>query len=153
MSADRNLTHLYPEFAKKFSVIIQELEHYISVHYPTKGYRIILTEGLRSAEYQRKLWRKGRSEPGTRVTNLDGYFRRSKHQYGMAADIAIIQGNKVVWDEFGIWSYYGHLCRKHGFEWGGDWTSLVDRPHCEWKRKDRKAYAAAWKWLKENNLR
>jgi len=47
-------------------------------------------EGLRTAERQYELYQEGQSE-------LDGYERKSMHQFGKAVDIAPYKDGKLVW--------------------------------------------------------
>jgi hypothetical protein len=46
--------------------------------------------GYRSPEEQNDLYQIGRTKPGTKVTNIDGYTKKSKHNYypSRAVDVA-----------------------------------------------------------------
>lgn len=89
--------------------------------------------GLRTAGQQAALWAKGRTLPGTIVTNCDGLHTKSNHQahpdgLGHAADIAF-QGD----DPFGSthpWAAMGAAANALGLVWGGDFK-LVDLDHVE----------------------
>lgn len=90
---------------------------------------------FRSFEDQDKLYAKGRSKPGKRVTNARG--GESFHNYGVAADIAFYdEAGTITWPETGdyqkLWTRYGEHAKKQGLEWGGDWKSITDRPHIEY---------------------
>lgn len=148
---------LYPIFAEKTSFIIADLQTWLDKHHP--GYTVRVTETFRTASYQNRLWRKGRTSPPIgkqyRVTNCDGYIVKSNHQSSLSFDIAFInEDKKVDWNvPETFWNYFGHLCRKYSLKWGGDWKSFKDRPHCEWDTKDKGTYKKAREWQKQNGLR
>ena len=148
---DRDLNHLYPRFREKVAAVLTDLKKYADKHMP--GYTWIVVEGYRTAEYQRSLYAKGRTKPGSIVTNRDGVKKRSNHQSSLAVDIAPVSGGKVVWG-VGVehWAYLGHVARSHGLKWGGDWKKFVDKPHVEWPESDKATYALARKWQKEVGL-
>ena len=59
-----------------------------------------ITAGVRTAEEQNKLYQQGRTAPGAKVTNVDGYKLKSNHQVkfnglGYAADIGVLVKEKV----------------------------------------------------------
>ena len=59
-----------------------------------------ITAGVRTAEEQNRLYQKGRTAPGAKVTNVDGYKLKSNHQVkfnglGYAADIGVLVKEKV----------------------------------------------------------
>ncbi len=151
MPSDRNELHLYPAFRTKVRTILQELQLYARAHMP--GYEWKLIEGFRDAKYQHELFQKGRTVPpigpGHIVTNCDGYKKRSKHQSSLAADIIPFKGGTPQWNAaLEHWAYLGHLARKHGLEWGGDWQGLRDLPHIQWQQTDAPVYQAAAAWIR-----
>jgi peptidoglycan L-alanyl-D-glutamate endopeptidase CwlK len=96
------------------------------------GHPMKVTDGYRSPAEQFALYQKGRTKPGPKVTTLDGYRNRSKHNYtpGRAVDCAFKKGvNGVTWD--GPWNLYGQSVQWKGLIWGGAWKRFVDRPHME----------------------
>ena len=125
MSNQDKLAGVDPQFRSKFLLVKEELNAWLKVHTP--GRFVIVTEGKRSLARQAWLYAQGRTRPGPKVT----WTMKSKHIEGLAVDIAFGGGGgnpyEIV-DE--AWDYYGHLCRKHGLVWGGDWKT-PDRPHCE----------------------
>lgn len=142
---------LFPKMEAVKDLIWHELDVYLKAHYP--GYSVVITDTVRTAKEQFALYKRGRfGNDGAKVTNCDGYIRKSNHQSGLAFDLAFLNAKKRlvynVPDE--IWEYYGHLCRKHGLNWGGDWTKFKDRPHAEWKQSDKSTYAKARDWIKAN---
>lgn len=96
-----------------------------------------ITSGVRSANEQNALYKKGAS-------TLDGYSKLSRHQTGHAIDF-------MAYDEDGggTWEmkYYEDVSdafkeasKELGIPivWGGDWKSFQDGPHVE---LDRRYYA------------
>jgi peptidoglycan L-alanyl-D-glutamate endopeptidase CwlK len=98
------------------------------------GHPMFVTEGLRSTERQQELFAQGRTAPGNIVTYADGIEKRSNHQakvdgFGHAVDCAF-QGDDP-WNEDHPWAVYGALVKASGLKWGGEFASLVDKPHAE----------------------
>lgn len=113
-----------------------------------------ITAGVRTAEEQNRLYQKGRTAPGAKVTNVDGYKLKSNHQIkfdglGYATDIGVIVNGeyKGTWKDF---HYYqdiyntankAGLLEKYGIEWGGNcWRTFKDAPHWQIKGADRVPY-------------
>ncbi|WP_415735800.1 M15 family metallopeptidase [Lacicoccus alkaliphilus] len=98
---------------------------------------IRITDGFRSHEEQDALFAQGRTAPGQIVTNARG--GESYHNYGLAVDFAIEDGDDLVWDvehdgnDSGTsdWEEVGEIAKDLGFEWGGDWDDFVDYPHLQ----------------------
>ncbi|MCL5103671.1 MAG: M15 family metallopeptidase [Armatimonadetes bacterium] len=120
MSASRK--GLDPEFDAKLQLFEKKLV--------ANGIKVVLTSGYRSIEEQDSLYTSGRTKPGKRVTNARGGY--SWHNFGLAADYAFVINGKLTWD--GPWATFGKIARQSGLEWGGDFTSIVDRPHVQWTR-------------------
>ena len=59
---------------------------------------IPLYGGFRTAAEQNKLYQKGRGDLGKKITQLDGYNRKSYHQTGKAFDIYVIANGDVTWN-------------------------------------------------------
>ncbi len=107
----------------------------------------LIVAGLRTAEEQNKLYQQGRTIPGPKVTNCDGYKNKSRHQaksdgYSHAIDIAIYDPNipgNIDWNNINkyraVVDVFKREAIKNGFEieWGGDWTSFKDYPHIQIK--------------------
>lgn len=102
-----------------------------------------VVQGVRTAEYQNSLYQQGRTKPGPKVTNADGYKSKSKHQakadgYGHAVDLnPYVNGKVDVKDEQNLLPVIAaHVmatakCLGVALVWGGDWKGLVDKPHFE----------------------
>jgi peptidoglycan LD-endopeptidase CwlK len=95
------------------------------------GYEMVLLEGYRSPQRQAAL-----AALGPSVTQAGPY--ESLHQHGMAADCAFMREGHVVLSERDPWALrgyekYGEVARSLGLTWGGDWRSLKDYGHVEWR--------------------
>jgi peptidoglycan LD-endopeptidase CwlK len=93
---------------------------------------------LRTDKQQADLYAIGRTKPGKKVTNAKP--GQSIHNYGFAFDIVlIVDGKDAVWDikkDFdndlkSDWMEIVAICKKYGFDWGGDWLRFKDYPHFE----------------------
>ena len=113
---------------------------------------IEVMNGARTAEEQFALYQKGRTKPGPKVTNCDGYKSKSNHQikadgFGHAVDIfpcGIIENGvyKKFTSEEGyddkklkiISEHILKIAKEKGVnvEWGGNWK-MHDTPHFEIK--------------------
>lgn len=79
------------------------------------------------------------------VTNCNGVKKseggtgRSPHQSGLALDVVpdLDETDKQVpgWPAPSDqrWNKIADVFKRHGFEWGGDWTDLPDYPHYQFK--------------------
>jgi len=94
-------------------------------------------EGFRSTERQAWLYAQGRTRQGKIVTNARTALT-SWHGYGLAVDV--IHTTKY-WNPCGAdaqanedwFRAVAEIFKKHGCQWGGDWTS-PDTPHMQWGR-------------------
>ena len=113
-----------------------------------------ITAGVRTAEAQNRLFQKGRTAPGAKVTNVDGYKLKSNHQIkfdglGYATDIGVIVNGeyKGTWKDFHFYQDIYNVAKekglleKYGIEWGGNcWKSFKDAPHWQIKGADKVAF-------------
>lgn len=100
------------------------------------GFPMVVTDGVRTEAEQAALYAKGRTTPGSIVTNADGTRKKSNHQakadgYGHAVDCAFLANGQPSWAESHPWALYGAMAKALGCVWGGDWVALHDRPHVE----------------------
>ncbi len=95
----------------------------------SKGLLIGIGECFRTVEEQEKLYSKGRTTPGKIVTNARGNSFGSHHQWGTAFDIYRNDGKGAYNDSDGFFKKVGQIGVQLGLEWGGNWTSPVDKPH------------------------
>lgn len=97
-----------------------------------KGIDVMITQGLRTIEYQNGLYAQGRTKPGRIVTNCRGGY--SPHNYGVAFDFCILENGKPDWNTRNKkWYLAGEIGEKIGLEWGGRWTKFIDLPHFQLK--------------------
>ena len=113
-----------------------------------------ILRGVSTPEEQNKLYQQGRTIKGFKVTNCDGFRKKSNHQVkydglGYAVDIGVIVDRvyKGTWKDF---RYYQDiyniakdkgLLKKYNIEWGGNcWKSFKDAPHWQIKGADKVAF-------------
>lgn len=104
------------------------------------GFPMRVVQGVRTTAEQQALFAQGRTTPGAIVTNADGVNQKSNHQakadgLGYAVDCAFFNDPTTpideTWAETSPWAAYGACVKAVGLAWGGDFVSLVDRPHAE----------------------
>lgn len=109
---------------------------------------------LRTFKQQDDLYAQGRTvlfnSFGNRlgkVTNAKG--GQSIHNYGLALDIVLINNNSASWDVAkdydgdgkSDWMEVTNIFKENGWEWGGDWVGLLDKPHFQ------KTFGYSWREL------
>ncbi len=123
-----DLGKLYPPFAQ---AIIQ-----LQTNCAIRGVHYYWTSGYRAHEEQAKLYAQGRTTPGPIITNSKP--GSSYHNYGIASDATHDSdlkkpGLQPDW----LAPHYdvlGEECAKiPELVWGGTFTSLIDRPHVQWR--------------------
>lgn len=124
-----------------------KLKTVIKLGITNSPYDFMIVQGLRTAEYQNQLYQQGRTKPGKKVTNCDGYKYKSNHQaksdgFGHAIDFAIYNPSidgKIEWDNTSkykaVADHLKKIAEENGIkiEWGGDWKRFKDYPHIELK--------------------
>jgi peptidoglycan L-alanyl-D-glutamate endopeptidase CwlK len=94
------------------------------------GRKVLVTETVRDDEYQAYLYAQGRTRAGAIITNSS---RPTFHSIkaGLAFDVCQnIKGRE--YNDEGFWQIVGSIGKEIGFTWGGDWKSIVDKPHFQW---------------------
>ena len=125
----RNVSQLHPELQKKVVKLQKECLK--------AGIKIKIGECFRTEAEQNALYAKGRTTPGSIVTNARGNSYSSMHQWGVAFDfflnIDVDKDGKTSDDAFNnatkLFNKVGAIGKKLGLEWGGDWKSIKDLPH------------------------
>lgn len=117
----RDITLCHPELQEKAEKLVSACKGY--------GLLIGIGECFRTVAEQDKLYAQGRTAPGSIVTNAKGSSYSSHHQWGTAFDIYRNDGKGAYNDSDGFFSKVGAIGVKIGLEWGGNWTSPVDKPH------------------------
>ena len=87
-----------------------------------------IISGTRTYAEQNALFAQGRTRPGKKVTNARG--GSSNHNFGIAWDVGIFVGGKYL-AESPLYKRAATiaLAATTRLEWGGNWTSIVDKPH------------------------
>jgi peptidoglycan L-alanyl-D-glutamate endopeptidase CwlK len=125
---EERLSKLHPILAIRARCMVELCRH--------QEIALLVTQGLRTWEQQDELYAKGRTTPplGKRyvVTNAKG--GQSYHNFGLAFDIVILDGNgKPMWDaKHPSWQRVGEIGKSVGLAWGGDWKTFVDLAHFEY---------------------
>lgn len=117
----RDITLCHPELQEKAEKLVSACRG--------QGLLIGVGECFRTVAEQDALYAKGRTTPGSIVTNAKGSSYSSHHQWGTAFDIYRNDGTGAYNDSDGFFSKVGAIGVKIGLEWGGNWTSPVDKPH------------------------
>jgi peptidoglycan L-alanyl-D-glutamate endopeptidase CwlK len=129
--ASRDLADLHPRVRPLAERLIARAER--------AGIPLTIICTLRSMEEQAELYAQGRSKPGPIVTNArPGY---SYHNFGLAFDV--VPTRLLMMKNWGetpehrsearaLWDQLGSIGVDIGLTWGGDFTTLKDRPHFEW---------------------
>lgn len=119
-TADRDWSKLNPQFVQQILQVMKKMEE--------RGYPLALLEGYRSPERQDNL-----AQLANMVTKAKG--GQSKHQYGLAVDLAPLKNGKVIITERDPWAFeayqaLGEEAQAAGLTWGGNW-SFRDYGHVE----------------------
>ena len=119
--------HVTKKRIKELNVKIQDnVIKFISEVESKLGIRLRITQGYRSIATQNALYAQGRTAHGKIVTNARG--GSSYHNYGLAIDVVEIRNNgSINWNP--DWEAIGAIGVSNGFEWGGNWTTIIDKPH------------------------
>ena len=127
----RDVTKLHPTLQAKIKQLIKECK--------AVGITIEIGECLRTVAEQDALYAKGRTAPGSIVTNAKGKSYSSMHQWGVAFDFYLkmdIDGDRKTSDDAynnatQAFNKVGAIGKKLGLEWGGDRKSIKDLPHLQ----------------------
>ena len=116
----------------------------------TSPFDFMVTQGLRTAKYQNELYQQGRTKRGLKVTNADGYIKKSNHQmkvdgFGYAIDFVILNGKVLDWNTESKYEAVAKHILEVGhklgvnLEWGGNWK-FKDYPHIQIAWADKIAF-------------
>lgn len=119
-AADRDWSKLDPAFARQLLAVMERMR--------SRGYPLALIEGYRSPMRQNTL----AASPQRRTRAI---AFQSKHQFGLAADLAPVHDGRLVLSERDPWAWetyqaLGKESEAAGLTWGGRW-SLQDYGHVE----------------------
>lgn len=139
----KRLQQLHPKLRDEAIALFAEAECALSGRAKPR-----VTFSLRTFQEQQALYEQGRTRPGPIVTNAKP--GSSFHNYGLAIDFAlIIDGVSVSWDALkdydgdrvADWMEVVKVFKAHGWEWGGDWQTITDKPHLQ------KTFGFTWRQL------
>jgi len=122
---DQRIMTLNPKVQPSAFAFINEVEAKL-------GFRLRVTQALRTIADQNALYAQGRTAPGNRVTKARG--GQSYHNYGLALDVVEIELNgNVNWrkGDMPFWNSVAAIGISHGFDWGGNFKNGADLPHFE----------------------
>jgi hypothetical protein len=121
--SERNIEKLHPKVRDKAREFINKVEKDL-------GIKLRATSTLRTYAEQDKLYAQGRTTKGGIVTNAKG--GQSNHNFGTALDVVPIVNGQADWKTTAdTWNKIAIIGKGLGFQWGGDWKGLVDKPHFE----------------------
>lgn len=111
---------------------LSALIHQLADTLATQGITILVVQGLRTVEQQDALYARGRTTPGSIVTNAKGGY--SWHQFGCAIDAAPMNRDDTVdWNSsHPQWHAMESLGVAVGLTSGATWIRLVDAPHLQY---------------------
>ena len=96
-----------------------------------QGIELIITSTFRDVEAQDAIFAQGRTKPGRKITNCKG--GNSMHNYRVAFDFVPLNAKGAPeWNDRDLWAKCGKVARDRKIEWGGDWETFVDAPHCQY---------------------
>jgi hypothetical protein len=88
-----------------------------------EGWKVLVTGTVRDDEYQLKCYNEGHSN--AKIPSFHSV------KAGLAFDICQnIKGHE--YDNNNFWKAVSRIGKQMGFTWGGDWKSIVDKPHFQW---------------------
>lgn len=117
----RDITMCHPQLQLLANKLVTECKK--------QGLIVKLGECFRSVAEQDALYAQGRTTKGSIVTNARGTSYSSMHQWGVAFDVIRNDGKGAYNDSDNWFSKVAKIGKSLGLEWGGDWTSPVDKPH------------------------
>jgi peptidoglycan L-alanyl-D-glutamate endopeptidase CwlK len=120
--SEKNIKTLVPKAQEKAREFLQAVRD--------AGINAKIIDGSRTYKEQDALFAIGRTKPGHIVTKARGGF--SNHNFGIAWDIGIFEGAKFI-TESALYDKAGSIGKGQGLEWGGDFNSIIDKPHFQCK--------------------
>lgn len=131
-----NIATLHPKVQDYARALIQAAAQ--------QGIAIKVISGTRSYDEQNALFAKGRTKPGSVVTNARAGY--SNHNFGIAFDIGVFDAQGSYVEESPLYKVVGSIGTGLGLTWGGNWKTVEDQPHFQlrpqWAREGEKAMLA-----------
>ena len=121
MIDSRSLNDLHPTVRRAAEELIRRMKE--------RGYPVGIASTYRDFEQQNYLYAQGRTRPGSIITNAKA--GESIHNFRLAFDIfKNVVGH--AYDDLEFFRIAGVIGHELGLEWGGSWSTFVDKPHFEW---------------------
>lgn len=130
------LRGIYPGVADRVPLVY-------AAFFEKHGLWLRCTQGMRDTDHQKELFSRGRDAEG-RVIDRKLIVTNSRpgtsmHEFGFAIDSCFVGADpfletlavKDPGKAFFLWQEYGRLAKLHGLAYGGDWSTIVDRPHIQ----------------------
>lgn len=117
----KDITMCHPRLQNLAAQLVEECRK--------QGLIIKIGETFRTKEEQDELYAQGRTKPGKIITKAPGSSYSSYHQWGTAFDFYRNDGKGAYYDNDGFFAKVGQIGVALGLEWGGNWKSIVDKPH------------------------
>ena len=134
--SEKNIKTLVPKAQEKARAFLQKVRE--------ADINAKIIDGNRTFAEQDALFAIGRTKAGHIVTNARAGF--SNHNFGVAWDIGIFDGTRYI-TESPLYDKAGKIGKGLGLEWGGDFNSIIDKPH--FQCKTGKSMAQLRKLLKD----
>jgi|TARA_R110000796_G_scaffold15004_3_gene48407 peptidoglycan L-alanyl-D-glutamate endopeptidase CwlK len=96
-----------------------------------QGIDVLIYCTLRDNEEQNRLYAKGRTTKGRKVTNARG--GQSEHNYGIAWDCVPLDGGKAMWGDRASYKKMGAIAESLGIDWAGNWKRFKETAHFSFK--------------------
>lgn len=93
------------------------------------GVHPVIDQTYRTFEESDKLYQQGRTTPGEIVSKAKP--GQSYHNYALALDFHLQVNGVDKWEVNHDWMTVVNIFKRHGFTWGGDFSSFEDYPHLE----------------------
>lgn len=123
MINSRKIEDLYPAVQVKCHAFIADCA--------AEGINVLITSTYRDMETQAALYNQGRTSPGKIVTNAKP--GTSWHNYRCAFDFVPLLDGKPDWNDTNKFKRCGEIAESVGLEWGGNFSSFKDTPHCQYR--------------------
>lgn len=132
---DRDTAFLHPTLRKNLTAILAAIVGKLPAGHSAK-----LVSGHRTPQDQFEIYKRGREfrnggwvKVGTTYTNIDGFTRLSMHNYlpCLSLDVGLFDAAGKYLADSPLYKHVKVGAKAFGLDWGGDWTSFVDRPHIE----------------------
>ena len=126
---ETKINKLHPQFQDKVRKFIKKV-------YEQHQIKLRIVQGYRTYREQDELYAKGRTMPGSKVTNAKG--GQSNHNFGLAIDVfPIWQDGRIHMEDdaenIRLLKLIAHVGIEEGLAWGGNWRKFKDYPHFELK--------------------